>query len=195
MGRANSAWAVSGLAVPLFGILSARAPDPFSKRAGDLSALRKDAVSCGLGVLFFRAAGGVGCASLWVVGWVAKGYPSPASRELPSAEGSQGVARSASSSLRREAESWWIAKGRFSLGGCSRLGFLKNGLVLFEGKVPLGFASRQGGRKGARLVHTSSFSGDTHRVPRVWARSPSAGRGRREKSREGHLRWANIPVQ
>jgi len=65
------------------------------------------------------------------------------------------------------------------------LGFLKNGLVLFEGKVSLGFASRQGGRKGARLVYNSSFSGDTHRVPRVWARRPSAGRGEGREVQRG----------
>ena len=128
---------------------------------------------------------GVGCASLWVVGCVAKGYPSPPSAELPSAEGSRGVARSASSSLRRVAEGWWIAKGRFSLDGCSRLGFLNNGLVLFEGKVSLGFASRQGGRKGARLVYYSSCHGDTHRVSRVWARRPSAGRGEGREVQRG----------
>ena len=69
MGRANSAFVGSSLGVPLFGILSARAPDPFSKRAGDLSALRMAAVSCGLGVLFFRVAGG-GWVCFVVGGWV-----------------------------------------------------------------------------------------------------------------------------
>jgi len=63
------------------------------------------------------------------------------------------------------------------LGWKSTVGLLKNSLMLFERKAQLGFASRQGGRKGARLVYYSSFSGDTHRVPRVWARRPSAGRG------------------
>ena len=56
---------------------------------------------------------GVGCASLWVVGCAAKGYPSPPSAELPSAEGSRGVARGAISCLRRGTEGWWIAKERF----------------------------------------------------------------------------------
>ena len=65
------------------------------------------------------------------------------------------------------------------------LGFLKNGLVLFEGKVPLGFAPGKGGRKGARLVKTICFHGDTHRVPRVWARRPSAGRGEGRRVQRG----------
>ena len=57
--------------------------------------------------------------------------------------------------------------------------------MLFEGKSQLGFASRQGGRKGARLVYYSRFYGDTHRVPRVWARRPSAGRGEAGKVQRG----------
>ena len=65
------------------------------------------------------------------------------------------------------------------------IGLLKNSLMLFEGKGQLGFAPGKGGRKGARLVHTSSFSGDTHRVPRVWARRPSAGRGEGREVQRG----------
>ena len=71
------------------------------------------------------------------------------------------------------------------LGWKSTVGLLKNSLVLFEGKAQLGFAPGKGGRKGARLVHTSSFSGDTHRVSRVWARRPSAGRGEGRRVQRG----------
>ena len=65
------------------------------------------------------------------------------------------------------------------------VGLLKNSLVLFEGKVSLGFASRQGGRKGARLVYYCCFHGNKHRVPRVWARRPSAGRGEGREVQRG----------
>ena len=46
-------WVLRSLVV----ILSARAPDPFPKRAGDLSALRMAAATCGLAPFFFQAAG------------------------------------------------------------------------------------------------------------------------------------------
>ena len=71
------------------------------------------------------------------------------------------------------------------LGRKSTVKLLKNSLMLFGGKVQLGFASRQGGRKGARLVYYSCFHGDTHRVPRVWARRPSAGRGEGREVQRG----------
>ena len=47
---------------PLLGILSARAPDPFPKRAGDLSALRMAAACRGLARDEFRVVvNGLGC--------------------------------------------------------------------------------------------------------------------------------------
>ena len=57
-GKWGARYASAGrlVARPLVGILSARAPDPFPKRAGDLSALRMAAAVCGSAVLFFRAA-------------------------------------------------------------------------------------------------------------------------------------------
>ena len=55
---ARYASAVRLVARPLSGFLSARAPDPFPKRAGDLSALRMAAACRGLAPFLFWAAGG-----------------------------------------------------------------------------------------------------------------------------------------
>ena len=58
-GKWGARYASAGCLVArfLFGILSARAPDPFPKRAGDLSALRMAAARRGLAPFFLRAAG------------------------------------------------------------------------------------------------------------------------------------------